>query len=78
MKLYLVATDMLEDVSLAYYIYWHVKRKKFFLKVWLLKKVIRLLGFGVLHEVLGLGEISAYTMFYGPYLGPGRRGKPLI
>lgn len=52
MKHYDFATDQMVDVSVFYKLYWHFHHKKFFVKAWLLRKLVLLFGEGTLAELL--------------------------
>lgn len=67
MKWYNPSTDEMEDTAYLFLLYYKFKKRKFYFKVWLLKKIIRNFGFGVMHEIMGMEEVNAYTMFHGNY-----------
>ena len=64
MKFYDISTDKVVDKGPIFIFYYEMKRYNFRCKVRILKRIIRLFGFGVLKEVVGSGAVSAHKIFY--------------
>lgn len=76
-QMYDISRDEMKERNLSYYLYWHYKKKKFYFKVFLLKKIIRSMGYGVMTHIMMGTSVSAHDMFYGAYIA-GKRQKPLV
>jgi hypothetical protein len=63
MKYYNIGTEEMEDRSVFFIVYYLLKRKWFFSRVFLLCRIIRYFGYGVLKEVLGNAQEKQLMKF---------------
>lgn len=79
MQWYNPSTDQMEDKIFLYMWYFKFMKRKFYFKVWLLKKIIRYFGRNIMNEIIGVQKVNANDMFLGKYVDyKTPRGRPLV